>query len=148
MDVSLHDEDGNAFSALNPLPTVDASSAGTPVNSYNTASAIASGASSNHDYTVTAAMTLLLSQVVAAASGKLKLEVQIETGVATNVFNTRWVLFNSTAEPDIELPISAPPSVAAGVRVRLIRTNKDNQAQDLLVIVEQLPQVIQIREID
>jgi hypothetical protein len=131
LDVSMHDEDGNPFSATNPLPVTSVDSEGVEVNDYNTAASVAAGASSNHDYTVTAATTLKLSQIWAAASGKMKIEVRIETAVASGVFNTKFVGFNSTAGTNIEIPIKENISVAAGVRVRIIRTNKDNQAQDL-----------------
>ena len=47
------------------------------------------------------------------------------------IFTTKLVQFNSTATPNMSIAISSPISVAAGVRVRVIRTNKDNQAQDL-----------------
>jgi hypothetical protein len=128
----LFDEAGVAFSAANPLPvSISADIAGDEVNNYNTAAAVAGGATSNHDYTVTAAKTLLLKQVEASGSGKMKIEVQIETGVASGVFNTRFVQFNSTADANMSIHLEAPISVAAGVRVRVIRTNRDNQAQDL-----------------
>lgn len=131
LDVSIHDENGAPFSATNPLPVTSVDSEGTEINDYNTGAAVAAAATSNHDYTVTALTTLKLSQVWASASGKMKIEIQIETGVATDVFNTRFVGFNSTANTNIEVPIKENITVAAGVRVRVIRTNKDNQAQDL-----------------
>lgn len=123
---------GADVTASNPVPvTISVNNAGTEINNYNTASAVAAGATSNHDYTVTALKTLLLTQIEASASGKMKTEVQIETGVATGVFNTRFVQFSSTATASLSIHLAAPISVAAGVRVRVIRTNKDNQAQDL-----------------
>lgn len=131
LDVSMHDENGDAFSASNPLPVTSVDSEGTEVNNYATAAAVAAAATSNHDYTVTAAKTLKLAQIWATGSGKLKVEVQIETGAATGVFNTVFVGFNSTANPNILIPIGENITVAAGVRVRVIRTNKDNQAQDV-----------------
>lgn len=130
-DISLHDEDGVPYSASNPLPVTSVDSEGTEVNNYDTTAAVAAGASDNHDYTVTAATTLKLSQIWASASGKLKIEVQIESGVATDVFATRFVGFNSTATPNIDIDIKEAISVAAGVRVRVIRTNKDNQPMDV-----------------
>lgn len=131
LDVSIHDENGAAFSASNPLPVTSVDSEGTEVNDYLTSAAVAANASSNHDYTVTAATTLKLSQIWAAASGKMKILVQTETGVATGVFTTKFAGFNSTAHPNIEIPIKENIAVAAGVRVRIVRTNLDNQAQDL-----------------
>lgn len=123
---------GADVSASNPVPVVIASdNVGTEVNAYNTASAIAAGASSNHDYTVTALKTLLLTQIEATASGRAKIEVQVETGVATGTFQTRFVQFNSTAETNMSIQLKSPISVAAGVRVRVIRTNRDLLPQDL-----------------
>jgi len=121
---------GADVSALNPIPVVLSSDpSGTEINNYNTAGSVASAASSNHDYPVTAAKTLILTQIIAAASGKMKIEVQVET--STNVFATRYVQFNSTAAPNMIMEFASPVQIAAGLRVRIIRTNLDNQAQDL-----------------
>lgn len=128
----IADSSGTYYSPTNPVPvTVSNNLVGDEINDYNTAAAIAANATSNHDYTVTAGKTLLLSQIEASGSGKMKIEVQTETGVATGVFNSKFVMFNSTSSPNMSLELKAPISVAAGVRVRVIRTNKDNQAQDL-----------------
>lgn len=126
----LRDEAGNAFSNSNPLPVM-LESEGSEVNDYKAASAIAGGANDNHDYTVTAAKTLQLTQIEASASGKLKIEVQIESGVGTNTFATKFVKFNSTSDPNVSIILKEPIAVAAGVRVRVIASNRDNQAQDL-----------------
>lgn len=123
---------GADVTASNPVPvTISVDSPGSEIDAFNTASAVAGGATSNHDYTVTAAKTLLLSQIEATASGKMKIEVQIETGVASGTFTTRFVQFNSTATPNMTIKIGPVISVAAGVRVRVIRTNKDILAQDV-----------------
>jgi len=133
IDVSLFDEAGNAYSDTNPLPVTFVDNEGSEVNDYNNNGgvAVAAGSSDNHDYTVTAAKTLKLSKIWAAASGKLKIEVQVETGVGTDAWATKFVGFNSTANPNIPLDINENIAVAAGVRVRVIRTNKDNQSQDV-----------------
>lgn len=104
---------------------------GTPINDYNTSAALAAAATSNHDYTVTALKTFYLNQVKASASAKMKIVVQIETGVATGVFTSKFVNFNSTANPNMDIDLDNPIAVAAGVRVRIARTNVDNQAQDV-----------------
>lgn len=123
---------GANVSATNPVPVyMSVDGVGTEIDAYNTASAVAAGATSNHDYTVTALKTLLLTQIEASASGKMKIEVQVETGVASGVFTTKFVQFNSTATPNMSIKIGPSISVAAGVRVRVIRTNKDQQAQDV-----------------
>lgn len=123
---------GANVSASNPVPVyMSVDSAGTEIDAFDAASAVAGGSDSNHDYTVTAGKTLLLTQIEASASGKMKIAVQIETGVATGVFQTRFVQFNSTANPNLSIKIGPVISVAAGVRVRIVRSNKENQAQDL-----------------
>lgn len=128
----LADGSGNYYSASNPLSVaMSVNNAGTEVNNYNTAAAVASGATSNHDYTVTGGTTLLLTQIEAAGSGKMKIAVQIETASGSGVFNTNFVQFNSTSSPNMTIQLKSPISVVAGARVRIIRTNRDNQAQDL-----------------
>lgn len=123
---------GADVTSLNPIPVlISDSNPGSPVNNYNTAAAIASGATSDHDYTVTALKTFYLNQIEASGSSKMKIEVEVETAVASGVFNTRFVQFNSTSDTNMSIHLENPIIVAAGVRVRLHRTNKDNQAQDL-----------------
>jgi hypothetical protein len=124
----------NADGSLNVVVT--SSVAGTPVCNYNTGTAIAAAASSNHDYTVTTATTLKLTGVLATASGKMKVEVQVETGVATGVFNTKFVGFNSTATPNVQIFPTGDIMVAAGVRVRVIRTNLDKSAENVYSTIE------------
>lgn len=115
-----------------PLPvTISVDNPGTEIDAYNTVAAVVANATSNHDYTVTAGKTLLLTQIEASASGKMKIEVQIESGVATGTFATRFVQFNSTSNPNLSIKVGPVISVAAGVRVRIIRTNKDLLAQDV-----------------
>jgi hypothetical protein len=116
----------NSDGSINVVPQEDP---GTERVSYDTTSAVAAGASDNHDFVFTNAAKLF--QIHATASGKLKVEVQIETGSATNTFNTVMVGFNSTSTPNIDLALSKYASVPAGARVRVIRTNRDNQAQDV-----------------
>ena len=131
LDVAIADESGVPFSASNPLPVTSVDSEGAEVNDYNTVASVAAAATSNHDYTVTAATTLKLSQIWATASGKLKITVQVETGVASGTFVTRFVGFNSTSNPNIHVPVNEHIAVAAGVRVRVIRQNNDNQSMDV-----------------
>jgi hypothetical protein len=130
-DVAIRDEDGNPFTANNPFPVTISDSEGVEVNNYNTSAAVLAAASSNHDYTVTALKTLKLSQIVVAASGRIKVEVQVETAAASGVFNTVFVQFNSTSNTNIIIPINENISVVAGAKVRVIRTNRDLLAQDV-----------------
>lgn len=124
--------DGTDFLAINTdgsINVVPLEDNGTETVDYNTAAALAGGATSNHDLVFASASKLF--QVYASASGKLKIEVQVETGAATGTFNTVMVAFNSTATPNIDATLSKYALIPAGARVRVIRTNKDNQAQDV-----------------
>lgn len=128
---NIKDSSGNAFSPSNPLPVTIDTVSGTAVTDYKDASAIAAAGSDNHDYTVTAAKTLYLSQIISSASGKAKMVLSIETGVATGVFTTKLAQFNSTAEANMNITLEDSIVVAAGVRVRVTMTNRDLVAQDL-----------------
>jgi hypothetical protein len=127
--------DGSDFLAINADGSINVlmqeSVQGDDILDYDTTAAVAAAASDNHDYTVTAGKTLLLKQVLISGSGKLKAEIQIETAAASNVFNTMAVLFNSTAAPNMALGPVQDIQISAGKRIRVIRTNKDNQSQDV-----------------
>jgi len=128
-DVALHDGDGQLFDEDNPLPVYVAESPADEVDEYDQASAVAKDATANHDYTVTALKTLKSIEAEAGGSGLGRFELQIETAVASGVFNTVMTKFNSTANPSV--PFKYNKSVAAGVKVRVEKINKDNQPQDL-----------------
>lgn len=127
-DIALHDATGAAFSETNPLPVYIAADPGTEIVNYDTQASLAANASDTHTYAVASGI-FELKQVWAAASGKMKIEVVYYDGVSPT---TIAVGFNSTANPNIS--ISFPPYVvvgAAGKEIRVIRTNLDNQAQDV-----------------
>lgn len=130
-DVSLFDNNGNPYTVTNPLPVSIDTNLGTTVDDFKDAASIAAAASDNHDYTVTAGKTLYLNQIESTGSGKAKMVVAIETGVATGVFTTKFTQFNSTADSNMSIKLEDAIPVAAGVRVRVTMTNRDNQAQDL-----------------
>ncbi len=106
-----------------PISVVIASSSGTTkVNDYSTSAAVAAGASSTHTYT--APSTFTFDEVFASASGKMKIEIQVNSV-------TKFVGFNSTASPNIVYQLYNPITVTSGQTVTIIRTNKDNLAQDV-----------------
>ena len=131
LDISLYDEAGAPFTDANPLPVYMAADPGTEVNSYDTQAALAAGGSDNHDLAVAGGVTFELNQVWAAASGKMKIVVQ--TTLDGLAFTTVAVGFNSTANPNINIHLAKPVSLvgSATSAVRVIRTNLDNQAQDV-----------------
>lgn len=133
LDVALRDSSGNLYTAANPIPVqIAPGESGTEKHDYNTASAIAAGASSNHDYTVTSLKTFKATKFWASASGKLKIEVQ--TSPDGTAFTSRWVGFNSTANPNITIDLGqfTVSDTGTGAKVRIIRTNKETLvAQDV-----------------
>lgn len=129
LDMSLHDESGEAYSASNPLPVSVGEAEGTEVVDHDESVDLAKDASGNHDYTPAA--ELLLDCVEASGSGKARFELQRETGVATGVFDTIDVKFNSTANPNVTLEGKKRVKVAAGVILRVVKTNLDNQPQSI-----------------
>lgn len=134
LDISLHDEDGEAYGASNPLPVTFEQSEGTEVHNFNEGVDIAKDATSNHDYSVADGDTFLLSKIHCAASGKMKVEVQVGDGAAVEVFTTVAVNFNSTAKPECSFTPEVPVVVTGTVNtttVRVIKTNLDNQPQSL-----------------
>lgn len=95
---------------------------------YNTASAVAGGSTSNHDYTVVTSMKL--SSVSFACSGGGKVELKVGP-VASLV--SKWVGFVEPESGTVTMTFNPPiviPTTSTGT-VRLTRTNRQNQAQDL-----------------
>lgn len=134
LKVDIHDATGTAFSAGNPLPvTVVSATPGDEVLDFDQAVAVAAGASDTHTYTPSTGTTLTLQKIAASASSKMKVEIKIgPTGSEV----TKVVLFNSTANPNVEYEFSAPQALTDADSILVIRTNKDNQAQDLYSTIE------------
>jgi len=131
LDIALHDESGQNYDANNPLPVALEESEGNEINDFQVSASVAKNTIVNHDYVVTAGKTLVGDQIWASASGKIKVEVQVETGVGTGIYNSAFVAFNSTANPNIEIPVLKRLKVIAGVNVRIVIKNLDNQPQDV-----------------
>jgi len=127
LDVSLHDESGQNYTELNPLPVVQIETVGDSVDLFNESTAVAKNASANHDYTTVSQFKNL--EVECSGSGYARFELQVETGPATGVLNTIMVKFNSTAQPNLKLNYSK--LVATGLIIRVVKTNLDNQSQNL-----------------
>lgn len=127
--------DGTDFLAVNTDGSINvvvsSDIAGAELCAYNTSAALAGGASVNFDYTVTAATTLLIDQAFTSGSGKIKTELKVETAVASGTYNTKFVGFNSTANPNIDMDVNRLLKQVAGAKVRVTITNRDNQAQDV-----------------
>ena len=97
----------------------------------NTVAAVASGATSNHIYTITSGKTFNGKKIWASASGSLKIEVRISPDGST--YSSLWVGFNSTASPNISIDLNELVFLESGVgsTIEVIRTNTDKQAMDV-----------------
>jgi len=121
---------GANVTTANPVPvTVVSSVPGTNIQDYHTSANLAAGASVTFTYTVPATHTFSLERVWSSASGKIKALVQ-------NTGSTIMVGFNSTANPNIDMTIVAPPTIAAGNTVTVTITNNDLVAFDVYVTLE------------
>lgn len=135
MDVSLHDENGNAYTTTNPLPVVSQEDeGGTDIHFYEAVTALAAGATTlitELDYLVTNGTTLRLRKLVASGSGKIKVDFLYGVPATPTVLAT---FFNSTAEPNIDHDLSMQTLEVTGDGTNKIIariTNRDNQAQDV-----------------
>lgn len=114
---------GANVSGTNPVPvTIIDASPGTAINDYNTSASLAANASNTHTYTSVG--NFYLNQIHASASGKMKIVVAVN-GV------TIFVGFNSTANPNIDIPVVNTSLATTGQTVTIVRTNLDNQSQDV-----------------
>jgi len=111
-------------SSTNPVPVYFEESAGTEIVDYQTSSAVAAAASVNHDYTVSTGATFLGEELWASGSGKLKVEVLVDGA-------TVFVGFNSTANPNVRIPLDKVVKAGTAEVVRITLTNRDKQAQDV-----------------
>jgi hypothetical protein len=123
LDVALRDENGIPFSQSNPLPTVLAEEADSdPVHDYKDSGGIVAAGTDNHDYVVPGGKLFLFKQVKGSSSGKGRLDILVN---AVQVGTSR----NSTSDPDYDWVLEQPIEVAAGVTVRVIATNQENQTK-------------------
>jgi hypothetical protein len=129
LDISLHDEAGAAYSPSNPMPVTFAESEGVEFHDPHGGTDVAKDASETHEYTATA--DLLVTGYHGSASGKMKMVCAVETGVLTGIYVNRYVHFNSTANPDIDKILTEPIKLLNGQKIRLIKTNRDNDVMPL-----------------
>ncbi len=106
----------------------DADAEEVAVVEYDTQASVAAAASDTQTYTVTTAKTLLLKEIICAASARAKYE--IKTGVAASE-TTKAVGFGTVAQPNVHFVFVEPIRVSGDDNVLVIRTNIDNQAQDV-----------------
>lgn len=128
--------DGNANTSLNPLfvsvTNFGAGAAG-EVHDYDTAT-VAGDGTSNHDYTVVNA-AMSTKKVICSASGSAKFELQ--AGPLASLV-TYAVAFLPKQGGTVEIDFGSVPLetlVASTGTVRVIRTNRENQSQDVYTTI-------------
>lgn len=118
---------GSPVSATNPIPVVlSAGVSGSIVNNYNAATAVASGAVSNHTYTITSGKSFQGKKIHASSIGALKIDVS--TSPDGTSFTTVFTAFNSTATPNIDIDMDQIlffDAVSTGAAIRVARTNME-----------------------
>ena len=135
LQIALLDSSAAPFTKTNPLPVEISESTGVEIVDPDKSVAVAGNASANHDYEVTAAKTLLVSHVNVSSSARAEFILQRETGVATDVWDDiDWSFTSSATRKDV-IKCEKLLKVAAGVRIRVVKTNTENQAQDLFSTV-------------
>ena len=125
-------KDTNANAEANPIYVYNVANvvSGTEVQDYDTAAAVASDATSNHDYTVTGT-TFFLKSIIVSGSGNVKFEIQtgpvaslatVAVGFLTGrQGDTKQLVF----DPPVEVPVTSTGTV------RVIRTNRQGAATDV-----------------
>ena len=134
IDIALRDHSGQRYDEQNPLAVFQADDPGIEISSFDQGVAIVKDADDDHEYTVSATKSFKRIKAFGSASGKARFELQVETAAAAGTFDTVMVKFNSTANPNVEFEYNK--TVATGVIVKIVRTNLDNQPQDLYSQIE------------
>jgi hypothetical protein len=108
------------------VPVSFSASLRTPQFDYSMAASVAALASSTQ--TVTPAANIRLEKVIFAGSGQGKVEIQIGT---TGGETTRAVLYTSKGSLNASWDLPSAMQVTPAMSIKVIRTNLDNQSQDL-----------------
>ena len=114
-----------------PVPVyITSGAAGTNITQFKTDATVATNGTSVNTYAP--ASTFMLDRVHAAGSGRIKVEVReaLVAGI-TGPNALKWVAFNSTSEPNVDIDCSQY-KVVAGDEVQVIVINLESgKAQDL-----------------
>lgn len=124
----LRDDSGAAFGTLtNPIYTIKATDdPGDEIQDYQTTADVAKNATTNHDYTVTAAKSFAAKALVVSASGEFKFELQRETAPASGTYTTLYVGFAQASSPYIQLELYGLLQQVATAKIRVAIENRDN----------------------
>lgn len=125
LDVAIHDESGNPFNDTNPMPVTVVDSEGTEVNDYNESAVdVIKDASDTHVYTAGAAFKF--TQFTVASSGRAKFLIEVDP-TNSGTYSKKFTVFVSTSTLAFDKQLKEPIAISSGGKVRVTRTNLDNQ---------------------
>lgn len=132
LDISLHDEAGNAYDADNPLPVSFEESEGDEIHDFSESVDVAAGGGTDtHTYSVADGRTFLLKQILADASSRFRYLLEIGDGAATEVFTKKAVRFQSeTNAVGGDLKFAEPIKVVGTVNTTTVRITVQNRDDD------------------
>jgi len=129
-DVSLHDEHGVPYNANNPLPITMEGTEQDQLHDFTESVDVAADGTATVSYAVVDGKTLVLKQIINRASGRIKAEVELGDGGATETFAKKFVGFSSETQGDTS---DYNPSIAHEVigtanntTVKVTVTNRDD----------------------
>lgn len=104
------------------------------VHDFDLAADVDKDVSVNHDISIADGVIFNLKKIINSATGISTFELQIGDGAAVEVFVTKAVVYGSTETPNPDIILDYPLKVtgtANTTTIRLVKTNRENQAQDL-----------------
>jgi hypothetical protein len=134
LDVAIRDYAGEPYTEANPMPVfVSNSTGGTELLRFKDTGLVAKDGTNTHTYTVPVGKRLSLHNVLGSSSGKCRMD--IKSGTAGSEASL-VVMFNSTANPNMLYPFSAPQIVAAGQNILVILENRDTTSMAMYSTIE------------
>jgi hypothetical protein len=125
--VELTDGSAAFGTSGNPIHVLEASGTGTSVKAYDKAAAVAgAGGSASHDYTVTSGKTLTLGQITVAGPGASRFEVILDAAGTPVTIDT--FIIPSSGGTFTKDYIMVPITLAAGKKIRVMKTNNEKAA--------------------
>jgi hypothetical protein len=136
LPIRLFDEDNLPYTANNPLPVTLEESEGNEIHDFKEdIDVLKAGGTASHIYTVSVGKAFVMNKMLGSASGRAKFELQVETALASALFVTKAVAFSTVSSSSIEINLNTTLKVAAGVKVKVIKTNLDNNDHNIYTTI-------------
>jgi hypothetical protein len=134
LDVSLHDQLGNAYSSSNPMyVNVVNGAVGSAVLDYHEYEDLAKATPTAFTYTPAAGVIFTAQRIHLSASGRFKAVIAIGTTASEDI---KIVLFNSTATPNADYEFALPQDVLETESIKVTVTNLDREVQSVYMTIE------------